>query len=396
MKRGSRISHAYKWWHQQGAISVRRLHLTSTFPPSKAGDSPTTLHFSWRGFFFDNPSHAMADYAHHPAAEDVPADDDSSSVSASSVDDSLVSLRSSILDYRRENGRTYHRLSDGKYMLPNDEKEQDRLDLTHHLWLLTWDDALCKCPKKDGAKRVLDIGTGTGIWALDYADEHPEAIVLGVDLSPIQPDFVPPNCSFEVDDVEKDWTWVEPFDFIFIRSMIASFSSWPDILAKAYQSLEPGGYLELHDHMLPLKCQDGTMAEDFKPYKWNNLLIEATNQIGRPINVPSTFKQMLEDAGFVDVEERIVTWPFNPWPKDPKLRDIGFWAQETALAGIEAVSMALFTRVLDWAPEEAWVFCAEVRNEHKKIGVHAYYDVYGVWGRKPEEEKDGNPEPGQA
>ncbi|CCF46107.1 TAM domain methyltransferase [Colletotrichum higginsianum] len=138
------------------------------------------------------------------------------------------------------------------------------------------------------------------------------------------------------------------------------------------------------------------MTEDFKPYKWNKLLIEATNQIGRPINVPSTFKQMLEDAGFVDVEERVVTWSFNPWPKDPKLRDIGFWAQETALAGIGAVSMALFTRVLDWSPEEAWVFCAEVRNEHKKVGVHAYYNVYGVWGRKPEEEKDGNPEAGQA
>ncbi|KAK1983175.1 S-adenosyl-L-methionine-dependent methyltransferase [Colletotrichum cereale] len=266
----------------------------------------------------------MNDYAQHSAAE--------------SVDGSLASLRSSILDYRQENGRTYHRLSDGS--------------LTYHPWLLTWDNELCNCPK-----RVLDVGTGTGIWALDYAEEHPEATVLGVDLSPIQSCFVPLNSSFEVDDVEKEWTWKEPFDFIFIRN------------------LEPGGYLELQDHLLPLKCQDGTMPEDFKPYQWNNILIEATNKIGRPINVPSTFKQMLQDAGFVDVEEKIVTWPFNPWPKDHKLRNIGYWTQETALAGVEAVSMALFTRVLDWSSNEARVFCAEVRNEHKKIGVHAYYDV---------------------
>lgn len=33
---------------------------------------------------------------------------------------------------------------------------------------------------------VIDIGTGTGIWAIDFADEHPESEVIGTDLSPIQ------------------------------------------------------------------------------------------------------------------------------------------------------------------------------------------------------------------
>ncbi|KAE9569224.1 hypothetical protein CGMCC3_g14736 [Colletotrichum fructicola] len=65
--------------------------------------------------------------ADNPQAEDTRADDDASSIGDASTQDSLASLRSSILDYRRENGRTYHRLSDGKYVLPNDEREQDRL-----------------------------------------------------------------------------------------------------------------------------------------------------------------------------------------------------------------------------------------------------------------------------
>lgn len=47
------------------------------------------------------------------------------------------------------------------------------------------------------AKRVLDVGTGTGIWAIDYADEHPEAKVIGVDLSPIQPDLYSPPSMFQ-------------------------------------------------------------------------------------------------------------------------------------------------------------------------------------------------------
>jgi 16S rRNA G527 N7-methylase RsmG len=35
----------------------------------------------------------------------------------------------------------------------------------HHLWLLTLHDQLFLAPLKD-PKRILDIGTGTGLWAM--------------------------------------------------------------------------------------------------------------------------------------------------------------------------------------------------------------------------------------
>jgi len=63
-------------------------------------------------------------------------------------------------------------------------------DLQHHLVTLTLGDRLGLAPPNDPdskVKRVLDVGTGTGIWAVDFGDEHPEAKVIGVDLSPIQP-----------------------------------------------------------------------------------------------------------------------------------------------------------------------------------------------------------------
>jgi hypothetical protein len=112
-------------------------------------------------------------------------------------------LSLSILEYPEENGRTYHKMTEGRYPFPNDPAEQDRLDLQHQLFLLTQNQKLLNCPA-DPSKlhRVLDLGTGTGIWVMDFGDENPQSYVLGVDLSPIQPDLVPPNVSFCVDDIE--------------------------------------------------------------------------------------------------------------------------------------------------------------------------------------------------
>lgn len=68
----------------------------------------------------------------------------------------------------------------------------------------------------------------------DMADLHPSAEVIGVDLSPIQPNFIPPNCRFEVDDINKEWTFPENhFDFIHIRYMTGTVPDWTELLKKA-------------------------------------------------------------------------------------------------------------------------------------------------------------------
>lgn len=46
---------------------------------------------------------------------------------------------------------------------------------------------LLSAPLAVKAPRVLDIGCGSGIWAIQMADEHPEASIVGMDVSPIQP-----------------------------------------------------------------------------------------------------------------------------------------------------------------------------------------------------------------
>ena len=70
----------------------------------------------------------------------------------------------------------------GSYVLPNDEVEKYRLDLVHCIWgMVLLDDGhqghrdrllkdrLFKAPLEN-LQRILDIGCGTGIWAIEMGE----------------------------------------------------------------------------------------------------------------------------------------------------------------------------------------------------------------------------------
>ncbi|KAM0494935.1 hypothetical protein ACHAP8_008313 [Fusarium lateritium] len=102
----------------------------------------------------------------HAAQDDTDAD----SALGDDTGSDTTSLKSSILRYREENGRTYHAYKDGAYSLPNDEIENERLDLQHHLFLLTFEERLHTAPLPKNFKRALDAGCGTGIWAIELGE----------------------------------------------------------------------------------------------------------------------------------------------------------------------------------------------------------------------------------
>lgn len=71
---------------------------------------------------------------------------------------------------------------------PLHQSELDRLDLQHHMLTMLFGGKLHLAPLNE-PKKILDLGTGTGIWAIDMADLYPDATVIGTDLSPVQPQW---------------------------------------------------------------------------------------------------------------------------------------------------------------------------------------------------------------
>ncbi|KAE9986155.1 hypothetical protein EG328_006418 [Venturia inaequalis] len=313
------------------------------------------------------------------------ADTDSQSGDSALGEDlaeSTLSLRESLYSGVDENGRKYHKYKEGSYILPSDDTELDRLDLQHQLFLMTTDYKLHLAPIKERPEWVLDIGTGTGIWAIDFAAEYPDTEIIGVDLSPSQPDFVPTNCRFEIDDVEEEWTWGQKFDYIHARMMTASFSDYPKFFRQAFDHLQPGAFLEMQDQGFPPQCQDGTLKRDSALSIWADKIVSALGMFGKELASPK-YKQYMLDAGFVDVVEVQYIWPQNTWPKDKKLKELGRWHLANALDGLEGFSMALCTRAHGMTTDEVQLLMMDVRKDMKDKSIHAYWPMYYVYGRKP-------------
>ena len=248
-------------------------------------------------------------------------------------------------------------------------------DLQHHLWRLTLDGALYLSPLPPLTSSVLDVGTGTGIWAIDFADEHPEVTILGTDLSAVQPAYVPPNCSFEVDDVESDWTFNHPFDFIHIRFLTVGMRDWSKFFHQAFQHLQPGGWLEVQEFVLGYRLAPSTIHQNPATTSWTKALADAAAKVNIDVTAPVHFGHLLEAAGFRDWKVEKPIWPIGPWSESRKAKRLGNWARQDLQDALSAVSLAFLTRVEGWTREEVELSLVGVRAELRDPDVHQYIQL---------------------
>ncbi|OGM50929.1 UMTA methyltransferase family protein [Aspergillus bombycis] len=267
--------------------------------------------------------------------------------------------------------------------MPNDEAEQDRLDLVHHMLSVILNGELFLAPVKN-PQTILDLGTGTGIWAIDVADQFPTAKVIGNDLSPIQPSWVPPNVEFVVDDFENVWMHDRNyFDYIHARTISGCVQDWERLMKQAYDHLKPNGYFECAEFVIDAFSDDGTFKQESPYREYIDNLNEAGEITGRPMNVATSLQAWMKKTGFKGVTEAVYALPYGLWPKDPHLKEIGKWQYAQAPEGVEAYGLRLYTQVLGWPESEAKLHQALVKQQLRDRSLHIYGKLYVVYGRKP-------------
>ena len=111
--------------------------------------------------------------------------------------------------------------------------------------------------------------------------------MIGTDISPIQPSWVPPNLKLwvqrdriapclllvtrltilpsllsEIEDCTSPWTFeADSFDYVHFRWLFGSIVDWTELFRQAYRACKPGGYVETFEPDAWLTSDDGTVKE---------------------------------------------------------------------------------------------------------------------------------------
>ncbi|KAG5806455.1 hypothetical protein H9Q74_010033 [Fusarium xylarioides] len=331
-----------------------------------------------------------------PEEEAVPQDGDSAVLDNAS---STASLTSSILQYRTINGRAYQsERGNPEYWGPIDDTGQEAMDINHHVLTLLLGDKLYLAPVPDDIQTAVDIGTGTAhtnsndrrqprayIKQREFADRFPNASVIGTDLAPIQPGWIPPNLEFQIEDCTQEWTFQpNTFDYIHMRWLVGSIADWKSLFKEAYKCLKPGGYIESYEPSSRVESDDGTVQPGSALSQWEKFFVEGGRKIGRPFTIfeENIQREGMREAGFVDIQEQNFKNPVGGWPKDPKQRSVGQFMQAAFEQDAQGTVLHMAT-ALGWTEEEVTVFISHFRREIRSPKIHSYFRQKVVWGRKP-------------
>lgn len=234
----------------------------------------------------------------------------------------------------------------------------------------------------------MDLGCGTGIWALDVACKFPQTHVVGVDLAPIQPANGPKNCDFySCFDYESLWEMGEDsWDVIHMQMGSGSVMGWESLYRRVFSHLRPGAWFEQVEIDFEPRCDDRSL-EATTLSAWYKYLKEATQRTMRPLAHSSRETiSALQKAGFTEIDHQIVGLPLNPWHHDDQEKNVARWYNLAFSETIEPFSL-VFSRVYESPMEYVEKITDAVKQEAYNEDLHVYNLLHMYRARKPMDSK---------
>lgn len=260
-------------------------------------------------------------------------------------------------------------------------------DLQHHLHLAIHGRLHHSPLHEYPPKRCLDIGTGRGTWAIEFADKYQCCEVVGIDMQSYDdwgfmdhlasdgPDRAGPKVSFTTMKPGVPLRFAEKFDFIHVRYL--SFAADHDAIFKnAYDNLNPGGWAEFHEWLLVVQSSNGfTKGRGVVLKEWSDLCVEGARRQGKDMKISLKFKSMLQALGFENLVQLKYDVPLNPWIPDPRQKRVAEMTLKTMQIAIRPFTKSTMGMGLGISSERQEEIMAQVAKDVSNTDVHGYMSV---------------------
>ena len=264
---------------------------------------------------------------------------------------------------------------------PTVSSEATRLHDQHQLWLGALKGRLSISHIPVTAKRILEVGGGTGDWCRDFALAHPNIEVIAIDAEEIaRSASTPRNCHYFVYDAEADWDDFAilngPFDFIHLRCMGVVFHDWSHLFAQCFDRLVPGGWIEVQDIKYPVRSLETFSNPLPALLRGYSHMPEICMTRSVDIMAVNHFEEYFRDRGFVNIKEESPQMAIGQWPKGEEQKKIGSEQLKMFFQPHWQLLMSMmYEKALHWTPAAVEKLVDEVRQDVLVPGRHYYHQL---------------------
>src|ERR1700761_1144819 len=110
--------------------------------------------------------------------------------------------------------------------------------------------------------------------------------------------------------------------------------------------MNSGGWIEPIEFEINAQCDDDSILPNSKVKELCGFTSQMGIASGRDLLVSTSMKQLIEQAGFVDVRETKIKVPMGSWAKDPKMKDIGRFFERYYKTGLQGWLLQICTKTL--------------------------------------------------
>ncbi|KAK4193909.1 S-adenosyl-L-methionine-dependent methyltransferase [Podospora australis] len=312
-------------------------------------------------------------------------------------DSQTVPVDNTYRELLTHNNRDFQRyaVENGVYFAPVDDDEIDRLQYQHEVFNMIFENRSI-FPPIPRPRRILECGSGSGAWAMEVAEQYPECEVIGIDIYPYPvPEDLPENLDFQVDDLNSPSTFPSNyFDLVNSRMMAGGIhvNRWQNYMADILRVLRPGGWCQMVEVYFNVQSDNGTLTANHALQVWSQSYLSSIQRYKDP-RVALRLQTLMTQAGFVEVESRLITLPLSGWSTDPRDQAIGAANRANVQRLLSSLAIYPFAQALGMSNTDIQLLVAQARSEADNPAFKAYFPVYVCIGRKPGSSRSHRHEP---